>query len=107
MKKSKQELLNAINELEVDEDVKITLLEDISDSVDDSQYEQFKAQYEQEKADLEAQIANEKAYITELKNRYKERFLTGIDEDNTEKNDTSDNNEDELIEKEIVNITEI
>lgn len=104
MKLSKEEIIKKINDSEIDEDLKISLMEDISDSIveNSEEYENFKAQYEQEKADLEAQIANEKAYITELKNRYRERFLSPID---TKEDD--DKPEEYEEEKETVDIKEI
>jgi pectate lyase len=105
MKLSKEEFIKKVNEMEIDEDKKIELMEDITDSFveNNDEYENFKAQYEQEKADLEAQIANEKAYITELKNRYKERFLSPIDD----KEDKKEEIVDEDVEEKIVDIKEI
>jgi hypothetical protein len=63
MKMSKDELISKINGLEIDDETKISLLEDITDSmevaeeVDNSELEEVKAKYE------------------ELKTKYKERFL--------------------------------
>lgn len=104
MKLSKQELINKIDALEIDEDIKISLMEDVTDSFDDTVTEEFKAQFEAEKAEMEAQIANEKAYILDLKKRYKERFLNGADVPEEFK-DPEEN--PEMDEKEIVDITEI
>ena len=65
MKLSKDELISKINGLEIDDEIKISLLEDITDSmevepeVDNSELEEVKAKYE------------------ELKTKYKERFLKG------------------------------
>lgn len=74
MKLSKDELISKINGLEIDDEVKISLLEDVTDSmevtpeVDNSELEEVKAKYE------------------ELKTKYKERFLKG-DEVATETED--------------------
>lgn len=71
MKLSKDELISKINGLEIDDEIKIGLLEDIADSMevapeaDNSELEEVKAKYE------------------ELKAKYKERFLKG-DEVSTE-----------------------
>lgn len=65
MKLSKEELISKINGLEIDDNVKIELMEDVTDSmevtpeVDNSELEEVKAKYE------------------ELKTKYKERFLKG------------------------------
>ena len=65
MKLSKDELISKINGLEIDDETKISLLEDVTDSmevapeVDNSELEEVKAKYE------------------ELKTKYKERFLKG------------------------------
>ena len=65
MKLSKDELISKINGLEIDDNVKIELMEDVADSmevapeVDNSELEEVKAKYE------------------ELKTKYKERFLKG------------------------------
>lgn len=65
MKLSKDELISKINGLEIDDNVKIELMEDVTDSmevtpeVDNSELEEVKAKYE------------------ELKTKYKERFLKG------------------------------
>lgn len=65
MKLSKDELISKINGLEIDDEVKISLLEDVTDSmevaeeVDNTELEEVKAKYE------------------ELKTKYKERFLKG------------------------------
>lgn len=65
MKLSKDELISKINSLEIDDEVKISLLEDVTDSmevapeVDNTELEELKAKYE------------------ELKTKYKERFLKG------------------------------
>lgn len=65
MKLSKDELISKINGLEIDDNVKIELMEDVTDSmevapeVDNTELEEIKTKYE------------------ELKTKYKERFLKG------------------------------
>lgn len=102
MKLSKQELISKINDKIEDIDLATELMEDITDSIPDDMDEilnKYKTEFETEKANLEAQIANEKAYITELKQRYRERFLKG-DEENEE-------SEDGMEEKEVIDVKEI
>ena len=65
MKLSKEELISKINGLEIDDNVKIELMEDVTDSmavapeVDNSEIERLKAENE------------------DLRAKYKERFLKG------------------------------
>ena len=82
MKLSKEELISKINGLEIDDNVKIELMEDVTDSmevapeVDNSELEEIKTKYE------------------ELKTKYKERFLKG-DEVATEVVEKEEVEEDE------------
>lgn len=86
-KMSKDELISKINGLEIDDNVKIELMEDVTDSfevseVDNTETEEIKAKYE------------------ELKTKYKERFLKGDDKE--EKVD-----DEEMKEEEVVDVKEI
>lgn len=88
MKLSKDELISKINGLEIDDNVKIELMEDVTDSfevseTDNTELEEVKTKYE------------------ELKTKYKERFLKG-----DEKEDKEDK-EDEMEEKEVIDVKEI
>lgn len=89
MKLSKDELISKINGYEIDDNVKIELMEDVTDSfentVDTSETEDLKAKYE------------------ELKQKYKDRFLKG---EETEK-ETKENDNPEMEEKEVIDIKEI
>lgn len=93
MKLSKEELIEKINSLGIDDEIKISLMEDISDSVDNgaepdnTELEELKAKYE------------------ELKEKYKARFLEGSEEKNEEKEDEQE--EDELKEEEVIDVKEI
>ena len=91
MKLSKEELIEKVNGLSIDDEVKISLLEDISDSFevvepDNSELEEVKSKYE------------------ELKTKYKERFLKG-----SEENEDSEEKEEseELKEEEVIDVKEI
>jgi len=88
MKLSKDELVSKINGLEIDDNVKIELMEDVTDSfevseTDNTELEEIKTKYE------------------ELKTKYKERFLKGDDKKDEEEK------EDEMEEKEVVDVKEI
>lgn len=93
MKLSKDELISKINGLEIDDNVKIELMEDVTDSmevapeVDNTELEEIKTKYE------------------ELKTKYKERFLKGDETKEEEKEEKKD--DEELEEKEIIDIKEI
>lgn len=93
MKLSKEELIEKINSLGIDDEIKISLMEDIADSVeapaeaDNSEVEELKAKYE------------------ELKEKYKARFLEGSEEKDEEKEDESE--PEELKEEEVIDVKEI
>lgn len=90
MKLSKEELISKINGLEIDDNVKIELMEDVTDSmevapeIDNTELEEIKTKYE------------------ELKTKYKERFLKG-----EEKNEEDEEKEEELKEEEVIDVKEI
>lgn len=91
MKLSKEELISKINDLEIPEESKITLMEDITDSfevsVDNTELEEVKRKYE------------------ELQTKYKERFLNGDTEEKpTEDEETED---EETEDEEVIDIKEI
>lgn len=87
MKLSKDELISKINGYEIDDNVKIELMEDVTDSfensVDTSETDELKAKYE------------------ELKQKYKDRFLKC---EETEKEETDN---PEMEEKEVIDVKEI
>lgn len=95
MKLSKEELSAKINELDIDEEVKISLLEDIADSVDVEAEPQENGELEELKIKYES-----------LRERYKERFLKGSDE-TEEKEDEEEKDDDELKEEEVIDVKEI
>lgn len=99
---SKEDFKKKIDTLEVSDDKKIELLEDIEDSWTDDMNEEYKTRYEAEKKDMEARIASLEAEAAELKAKYKERFFnTGTVEN---KDDIS---EEENEEKKIIDVKEI
>lgn len=88
MKLSKEELSAKINDLAIDDEIKISLLEDIADSIDGNVIEE-NGELEELKIKYEA-----------LKEKYKERFLKAEDvEDETE--------DEELKEEEVIDVKEI
>lgn len=93
MKLSKEELSAKINELEIDEEIKVALMEDIADSIDGSTEGADNGELEELKIKYEA-----------LRDKYKERFLKGNDETEEEK-ETED--EEELKEEEVIDVKEI
>ena len=92
MKLSKEELKAKINEVIENEDLKIALLEDIEDSFEVADGETVS------KEEFEKVIAER----DEIKEKYKERFLTKVDEDKEEKEET-----ETLHEEEVVDVKEI
>lgn len=99
---SKEDFKKKIDTLEVSDDKKIELLEDIEDSWTDDVNEEYKASYEAEKKDMEARIASLEAEAAELKAKYKERFF------NTETVENKDDiSEEDIEEKKIIDVKEI
>ena len=94
MKLSKEELKKKIDEVVADEDLKISLLEDIEDSMEVSD--------ESEKVDKTA-YDEVVAKYEELKTKYKERFLKGDEESAEEKEEDVE----EVKEEEVVDVKEI
>lgn len=90
-KLSKDELVQKINEKVMDEDVKIELMEDVTDSLNENETNEEDKQ----------RIDELETKYKDLQTKYKERFLKGNDVD--DKEDKSD----ELDEKEVVDIKEI
>ena len=93
MKLSKEELSAKINDLNIDEEIKIGLMEDIADSIegtdtsDNGELEELKKKYES------------------LREKYKERFLKSdveVEEKEEEKED-----DEELKEEEVIDVKEI
>lgn len=93
MKLSKDELIQKINEKVMDEDVKIELMEDITDS--------FEVTSEEPKEDERVAELEEK--YKNLQEKYKERFLKGSEE----VTETEEEEETEEKQEEVVDIKEI
>ena len=93
-KYSAEELSSRVNELELDDDVKISLMEDITDSVTPDESEEL--------AGLKAEIEKAHADYEELKEKYKARFLKAVDTE--EEKEVKD---EELEEKEVIDVKEL
>lgn len=76
---SKEEFKQKIVDSGLSDEKQIELLEDIEDSWTDDVNEEYKARYEAEKKEMEASIANLEAETADLKAKYKERFLSGVE----------------------------
>ena len=94
-KYSAEELSSRLNELELDDEVKISLMEDISDSVSTDEYEEL--------ASLKAELRKVKADYEVLKEKYKARFLKAVESEEV-KEEVED---EDLEEKEVIDIKEI
>lgn len=86
MKLSKEELKQKINELVTDNDIAIQLLEDIEDSMEVGEVDTTK-------------IDELQAKLDDLQEKYKQRFLKG--------DDKKEDVDEELEEKEVIDIKEI
>lgn len=95
MKLSKEELSAKINDLDIDEEIKVSLMEDIADSIDGGVETEDNGELEELKIKYES-----------LREKYKERFLKGNDE-TEEKEDEEKEDDDELKEEEVIDVKEI
>ena len=93
-KYSAEELSSRINELELDDEVKISLMEDITDSVSPDESEEL--------ASVRAELEKAKADYEELKEKYKARFLKAVESE--EKEEVKD---EDLEEKEVIDVKEL
>ena len=97
MKLEKKELMRRVSDLIEDEETKISILEDLEDSIQENgtseqiMSEEEKRNYEELKWKYE-----------DLRAKYKERFLKG-----NEKEEIEENENPEMEEKEIIDIKEI
>lgn len=96
MKLSKEELSAKINELEIDEEIKVALMEDIADSIEGSTESTDGGELEELKIKYEA-----------LRDKYKERFLKGNDETEEEVKEDEETEDEELKEEEVIDVKEI
>ena len=94
-KYSAEELSSRLNDLELDDEVKISLMEDITDSVSPDESEEL--------ATLKAELEKVKADYEELKEKYKARFLKAVESEEV-KEEVED---EDLEEKEVIDIKEI
>ena len=92
-KYSAEELSSRVNDLELDDEVKISLMEDITDSVSPDESEEL--------ASLKAELEKANADYEELKEKYKARFLKAVESDEEEKV------EEDLEEKEVIDVKEL
>lgn len=74
------------------DDLLIALMEDFSDSISNDESEEL--------ANLKAELEEAKAKVVDITERYKARFLSAIEEPAEEK-------EEEVEEKEVIDVTEI
>ena len=93
-KYSAEELSSRVNDLELDDEVKISLMEDITDSVSPDESEEL--------AGVKAELEKAKADYEELKEKYKARFLKAV-ESEEEKEEV----EEDLEEKEVIDVKEL
>ena len=93
-KYSAEELSSRVNELDLDEDVKISLMEDITDSVSRDESEEL--------AGIKSELEKSKADYEELKEKYKARFLKAVESE--EKEEVKD---EDLEEKEVIDVKEL
>lgn len=87
MKLTLEDFKEKVNDYDIDDDIKISILEDLSDSFTDDNEDEYKLKY------------------LELRERYKNRFLNSEDIEDTD--DDIDVNDDDVVTKKIVDVREI
>ena len=93
-KYSAEELSSRINDLELDDDVKISLMEDITDSVSTGESEELTS--------LREEMDKVKSEYEELKEKYKSRFLQAV-----ETEEAKEVKDEDLEEKEVIDVKEL
>lgn len=88
------DLSNRINDLEIDDEIKMSLIEDITDSISNEESEELKS--------LRDELEQAKKKYDDLKNRYKERFLNAVESEEKEPEEI-----EEISEEEVIDIKEI
>lgn len=94
MKLSKEELSAKINDLDIDEEIKVSLMEDIADSIEVTDTEDKNGELEELKIKYES-----------LREKYKERFLKAEEVEEEKKEDETE--DEELKEEEVIDVKEI
>lgn len=94
-KYSAEELSARINDLELDDDVKISLMEDITDSLTPEENAELDS--------IRAELESLKAEYDSLKEKYKARFLSATEEVKEE----VPVEDEEFEEKEVIDVKEI
>ena len=89
---SAEEINARINDLAIDDDVKISLMEDVSDSINESE----------EIVNLRNEVDKINKDYLDLKEKYKSRFLKSVESDEDKSDDT-----DEYKESEVIDVKEI
>lgn len=97
MKLSKEEIIQKINDKVMDEDVKVELMEDVTDS--------FEVETETDSEDKKRAEELQEKYDNLLE-KYKQRFLKGEEKEETEESEEKKDVE-EYEEKEIIDVKEI
>ena len=102
MKLSKKELMQRISDLIEDDETKVSVLEDLEDSIIEEGTAQ-EVMSEEEKRDDEDLKWKYESLLT----RYKERFLKGDEKEEDAEEDKKEEIDEELEEEKIVDIKEI
>ena len=92
-KYTREELSKRVDDLEIDDAVKLSLIEDIHDSMDYSESEEL--------ASLKEELENKKAEYDELLSKYKERFFASDDKEVDEEEKI------EVEDEEVIDVKEI
>ena len=90
---SSEELSSRINDLDLEDEVKISLMEDITDSISPDESEELES--------LKEELEKVKAEYEDLKEKYKARFLKAVEIEEEKQED------EDLEEKEVIDIKEI
>lgn len=93
-KMSKEELSKRIDALDIEDELKISLMEDVTDSIEPEESEEL--------TKLKSELEEYKAKYEDVKAKYKERFLSAV-----ESNKEEDLKDEELEEKKVIDVNDI
>lgn len=97
MKKTLDELLQFVNDSEMADDIKISMMEDISDSFEEQDISEYTTKIDELTAEIET-LTNKVSEVTE---KYKKRFLEGSDDPKPDSDESEDDPEEFIDVKEI------
>ena len=96
---SAEELSGRINDLDLEDELKISLMEDVTDSVSSDESDELKG--------LRDELEKVKSEYEDLKEKYKARFLQAVESEEVKDDVKEEVKDEDVEEKEVIDIKEI